>query len=402
MKLLSTAGTESPPIVAQGSHSPVFEGDGPADFGCTRCGKLLIRGYWPHSFAAVCIECISCSAVSCTPAWPEGEPLPENFMTLGKSGIFRINGPVRVPRSVLVTCDAELDRARTVAAALPLSPDPNTEDLRGMVDSLRLQITILSGCQLQRAIESEKRAQAAHRREPLNLLAWSILAVEGQAERRSLELQGPGGFALDNLIRLRSLLERWARHPRIAVVARSVCHDMPHTLAALAFADHMHRAGLQVNFTDDLDGVGGRSADMYGYVDPETRYAIEVKAPKSLCWPATAPTRDCLVSRLKKASREVSEQRAGADAVLVFAVTHPAHDLKALVDSALLEALERRQISSSIAVVAVACSSGQPTLSPNAGREYPAVGFHTDFVVRTNPRYVGSIEWHVVGPSAPA
>ena len=279
--------SEDRPALVQGSEAPIVirEGEVLPPLICEDCKEsVLVENYLADCFVGIGLQCFKCKHITWTPSLPKGEIFPQKTLTLGREGRFLIGSSVVNSKDVVMTCDQELDDAKSHTS--PKSPTTKNLDLS--VDNLELLMTeldVLSGGRFNKYLQSATRSMThggAYFRE--NPLAWSLVLLKEQLTKNELKINNPTLVALGFLQGYRDVLERWRDHIHFPILAQEFCAYFYHTLIQLVIASYLTDHGnlIAINVAGEKEGV--RNADLYVRLSGSERLFIEIKSPEAFEW----------------------------------------------------------------------------------------------------------------------
>jgi hypothetical protein len=342
----------------------MFRDLGDGTFRCGDCGHVLVEGYNPRSLVAIDIECFLCKTRSRTPAWPDGEPLPAQLFNFG-AGVFRFKDTVCLSGQIVIS-DREIARVKASVQPRPYV-DAVWELSEDSICALELELDLLTGGAYQKLVASSARA---HRAGNLTFaqvkapLVWALRELRAAIEQRRIDLDITGGIAISYVQLLRHSLQRWRHHPLFESIARSICSEFHHTIAAFTVAGYLADQGNKIGITDTAN-QRGQSPDLFIPVGKQERFSIEVKCPQALFWPARPPSREDVFRKIKAEVKDARDQITGsAGGLVVIGAGHALLDFDRIFEASINDVVSRGCVSTRIeAIVGVSFFSSQGNLS---------------------------------------
>lgn len=337
---------ENRPALVQGSEAPIVirEGETLPPLICENCREsVLVENYLEDCFVGIGLQCFKCKNVTWTPSLPEGEIFPQKTLTLGREGRFLIGASVVNSKDVVMTCDQELDLAKSHTT--PKSSTTNNLELS--VDNIELLITeldVLSGGRFNKYIHSATRSVthgSVYFRE--NPLAWSLVLLKNQLVANELTINNPTLVALGFLQSYRDVLARWRDHIHFPILAQEFCAYFYHTLIQLVVASYLtdHGNRIAINVAGEKEGV--RNADLYVRLSGSEKLFVEIKGPEAFEWIAS----DITLGKMKKVVEKcLSNSRGQIDinnpGILVIGSTCLENDFLAALEKVLRSVLHAK------------------------------------------------------------
>jgi hypothetical protein len=373
------------PTIVQGSSVPVFVGGGYADFACHNCGHILAKDYNKRSLIAIDIECFRCNNVSRTEEWPLGEVMPARVATMGRGRArFLIGSPVLLHGGAAFSCDAEIDRVRSLTSVAPECPSELDLTVPGL-ELFEAEINILTGNEFAKMMAAAKRA-----RDVGNLTftkcppAWAMQHLKSKANNVPWALNGADNIAIGYLFQLRHFIDRWQHHYLFGLVARSLCSEFHHAMTMLLAASMLSDAGNEIGITNMSTAIG-RSPDLYINTFTDRRISIEVKAPNLFFWPSPQLSVADMERQIHRVLRSARDQLTGQDGGVVVLGASGDGEYRKDFEKAIKNVARSGKVSTRIAAIYGVL---------HYFSAHPADGlikFDMDAVVsvETNPRYPG-------------
>lgn len=384
---LTSGSTIIRPVIVQGSTAPVFRGPSGDAFHCVGCDHVLVDGYDPRSLIAIDIECFNCKAITRTHSWPIGEPLPKTLVTLGDAGRFLIKGTVDLKDRAAMSCDQEIARVRTATLPKPQS-EAQWELSPDSLIALETELDVPTDGAIQKMVARAKRADGAGNTNFAQIkspLVWALGHLHNSLAKGQINLDGLDGIAIAYVQRLRDSLHRWHHHPLFNVIARSICHEFHHGIAAFTVASYLSDHGNNVGITD-TSNQRGRSPDLFINVSRNETLSIEVKCPKAFFWPALPPSKADMIRKIEREIRDARDQITGtAGGVIVIGSGHPVVGFSNEFNECIHEVVGTGRISKRVAAVVGIAFYGARIEGRTASG--PRITTGGDVHVVSNPRF---------------
>lgn len=309
-------------------------------------------GYKPRQYLGIGFECFRCAQVTLSDTWPDGEPLPRQIVSLGRTGKYFLSTTVDVRQKAGFASDQEIERVRRATKARP--PIGSRFDLSPeALDAMEARFDQLSSGEMCKASLSARRAAASGNLYYLKShLAWAINYVRTCNEAGSIDLDDEKTQAAFTFMQMADhLFGRWEHHPLFSLISKSIVLEYPHAVTQLLAATYLSDQGTTTGFNNPAD-FSGQSPDLFINVNPLETISLEVKAPQELQWPNPCPSpaalEDLLAKQIHKASKQITGEWGG---VVVLGASWASDSGHAALTQALQSLDKRKRISSRVAGV---------------------------------------------------
>lgn len=339
------------PCIVQLTKAPVFKGTGSDSVLCGQCGHTLVSTVAVRSLIAIDIECHICKAVTRTPSWPDGESLPHQLVSLGKTGKYGIS-QVQIDGDVAFSCDAEIERVRSSTKARPLMSSGSVPLTSELPSAWEAELNILTENEFAKQIASARRAHASGNRRFVKCPpAWAIVHLQSQLSAKKIGTSDEDAIAMGYMGQVHDLIGRWNHHHHYPLIIKGLCSEFHHTAAMLAAAGYLGEIGNDVGITDTAS-TSGQSPDLYINTNPQSRLSIEVKAPDLFYWPAPVLSVGDMEKHIHRTLRAAKGQLSGeSGGVVILGASHPAEGAKAIFETAMANVIRSGKVSTRIAAL---------------------------------------------------
>ena len=283
-------------LLIQGLDAPVLEDDWPdgIDYICPGCGRVLVKCVAEDQLWDLGVRCFNCSVECNLPGRPAGVVLPR--CVLIPDGRYMLKTAVRLKRGAMCgqqAIDSRKQELKSTPVFFSISGSqpkavwpPDRRALATLLDYFR----VLLGERYQTLFDSDQRALQAralpYQRHPLMVPFRRVLDyVKSQHTEPSTRLLD----AALELDAVRSILDRWRKHPDFDTFRLGLYAEYLHTVHTVALATLLEDLGNGVNLVRVADA---RSPDLHLVTGPRARAGCEVKSPRALYRPLIPVTAD--------------------------------------------------------------------------------------------------------------
>src|SRR6266581_1405880 len=255
---------------------------------CAKCGRVLLSAVWSRQFLDLLFWCPECGSVSASERREPGEAMPVRSLRLeARRWHLRSEVDVRDKPVVMAGESAFAGYVRETGARYDQGAPPRLgQDLDAAVlTRLSRAATLLLGSNYEELVEVDRRGHRSktpptRRHRMVELIQYAEEAARILAARKGDEPITLDGDALNELLAIVELFDRWRHHPAWHALRDSLIDgvEVQHSVMTLGIASLLVDAGNGVELVDH-SAAEHRVCDLVLIPRIIERLEIEVKTP---------------------------------------------------------------------------------------------------------------------------